>query len=89
VVDGAIAGNDTACRGDRSGARLQGLVEERKWYIFRSRCAPALSIAKVIRVQRSDGVAAGVTAQTGLAEMRRLWEEVTIYNVLRHRPTCS
>ncbi len=61
---------------------FQGQVEERKWRIFRSRRAPLRAVDRegVIRVQRSDGVVAGATAQNGLAEMRRLWEEVTIYN---------
>ena len=61
---------------------FQGQVEERKWRIFKSRRAPLRAVDRegVIRVQRSDGVVAGATAQTGLAEMRRLWEEVTIYN---------
>ncbi len=61
---------------------FQGQVEERKWRIFSSRRAPVRAVDRegVIRVQRSDGVVAGATAQTGLAEMRRLWEEVTIYN---------
>ncbi|MEK6211753.1 MAG: hydantoinase/oxoprolinase family protein [Pseudomonadota bacterium] len=61
---------------------FQGQVEERKWRIFRSRRAPLRAVDRegVIRVQRSDGVVARATAQTGLAEMRRLWEEVTIYN---------
>ena len=61
---------------------FQGQVEERKWRIFTSRRAPLRAVDRegVIRVQRSDGVVAGATAQTGLAEMRRLWEEVTIYN---------
>src|SRR6266404_59580 len=59
-----------------------GQVEERKWHIFRSRRAPLRAVDRegVIRVQRSDGVVAEATAQTGLAEMRRLWEQVTIYN---------
>jgi hypothetical protein len=61
---------------------FQGQVEERKWRIFSSRRAPVRAVDRegVIRVQRSDGVVAVATAQTGLAEMRRLWEEVTIYN---------
>jgi len=61
---------------------FQGQVEERKWRIFSSRRAPLRAVDRegVIRIQRSDGVVAGATAQTGLAEMRRLWEEVTIYN---------
>jgi N-methylhydantoinase A len=61
---------------------FQGQIEERKWHIFRSRRAPLRAVDRegVIRVQRSDGVVAGATAQNGLAEMRRLWEEVTIYN---------
>ena len=61
---------------------FQGRVEERKWRIFRSCRAPLRAVDRegVIRVQRSDGVVARATAQTGLAEMRRLWEEVTIYN---------
>ncbi|HYN27257.1 MAG TPA: hydantoinase/oxoprolinase family protein [Burkholderiales bacterium] len=61
---------------------FQGQVEERKWHIFRSRRAPLRAVDRegVIRVQRSDGVVAEATAQNGLAEIRRLWEEVTIYN---------
>jgi N-methylhydantoinase A/oxoprolinase/acetone carboxylase beta subunit len=61
---------------------FQGQVEERKWRIFTSRRAPLRAVDRegVIRVQRSDGVVARATAQSGLAEMRRLWEEVTIYN---------
>jgi N-methylhydantoinase A/oxoprolinase/acetone carboxylase beta subunit len=61
---------------------FQGRVEERKWRVFTSCRAPLRAVDRegVIRVQRSDGVVAGATAQTGLAEMRRLWEEVTIYN---------
>ena len=49
---------------------------------LRSRRAPLRAVDRegVIRVQRSDGVVAEATAQTALAEMRRLWEEVTIYN---------
>jgi N-methylhydantoinase A len=61
---------------------FQGQVEERKWRIFSWRRAPLRAVDRegVIRIQRSDGVVAGATARTGLAEMRRLWEEVTIYN---------
>ncbi|HKQ25980.1 MAG TPA: hydantoinase/oxoprolinase family protein [Burkholderiales bacterium] len=61
---------------------FQGQVEERRWHIFRSRRTPLRAVDRegVIRVQRSDGVVARATAQNGLAEMRRLWEEVTIYN---------
>lgn len=61
---------------------FQGVVEERKWRFFKSRRAPIRAVDRegVIRIQRSDGVVAGATAGTGLAEMQRLWESITIYN---------
>ena len=61
---------------------FQGTVEERKWRLFKSRRSPVRAVDRegVIRIQRSDAVVAAATAGTGLAELRRLWEEVTIYN---------
>jgi N-methylhydantoinase A/oxoprolinase/acetone carboxylase beta subunit len=60
----------------------QGEVEERKWRIFTSRRAPLRAVDRegVIRVQRSDGVVVGTTAESGAGELRRMWEQVTIYN---------
>ncbi len=54
---------------------FQGEVEERKWRILhQSRRRPVRAVDRegVIRVQRSDGVVLGATAQTGLAQLRRL-----------------
>ncbi|MCW5624822.1 MAG: hypothetical protein KIT73_08915 [Burkholderiales bacterium] len=61
---------------------FQGAIEERKWRIFRSKRTPvrAVDCEGVIRVQRSDGVVTGSTAGTGLDDLKRLWESVTIYN---------
>ena len=61
---------------------FQGQVEERKWRFFKSRRMPVRAVDRegVIRVQRSDAVVVGATAATGLAQLKRAWEEVTIYN---------
>jgi N-methylhydantoinase A/oxoprolinase/acetone carboxylase beta subunit len=61
---------------------FQGEVVERKWRIFTSRRRPVRAVDRegVIRVQRSDGVVLAATAGTGIAQLRRCWEEVTIYN---------
>lgn len=61
---------------------FQGEVEERKWRIFRHRRHPVRAVDRegVIRIQRADGVVSGSTALGGLAEIRRLWEQVTVYN---------
>ena len=61
---------------------FQGQVEERKWRFFKSRRTPVRAVDRegVIRVQRSDGVVVSATAATGLHQLRRVWEEVTIYN---------
>ena len=61
----------------------QGLIEEKKWGgLFKKRRRPlrAVDIEGVIRIQRSDGVARQSTAGNGLAELKALWEEITIYN---------
>jgi hypothetical protein len=61
---------------------FQGEVVERKWRFFTSRRRPVRAVDRegVIRVQRSDGIVLGATAATGIAQLRRCWEEVTIYN---------
>jgi N-methylhydantoinase A/oxoprolinase/acetone carboxylase beta subunit len=61
---------------------FQGEVVERKWRFFTSRRRPVRAVDRegVIRVQRSDGIVLGATAATGMAQLRRCWEEVTIYN---------
>jgi N-methylhydantoinase A len=61
---------------------FQGEVVERKWRFFTSRRRPVRAVDRegVIRVQRSDGIVVGATAGTGIAQLRRCWEEVTIYN---------
>lgn len=61
---------------------FQGQVEERKWRFFKQRRTPVRAVDRegVIRVQRSDGTVAGASAATGLDQLRRAWEEVTIYN---------
>jgi len=61
---------------------FQGQVEERKWRFFKSRRSPVRAVDRegVIRVQRSDGLVVSATAATGLYQLRRVWEEVTIYN---------
>ena len=61
---------------------FQGEVVERKWRIFKSRRMPVRAVDRegVIRVQRSDGVVSQSAAGTGLMDMQRMWEAVTVYN---------
>lgn len=61
---------------------FQGEVEERSWKIFKKRRSPvrAVDLDGVIRVQRSHSVVRAASASTGFADVRRLWEETTIYN---------
>jgi hypothetical protein len=61
---------------------FQGEVEERSWRIFSKRRSPvrAVDLDGVIRVQRSHSVVRSACAGTGFADVRRLWEDTTIYN---------
>ena len=61
---------------------FQAAVAEKKWRIFTSRRTPVRAVDRdgVIRVQRSNAVAAQTTAGQAVERLRRLWEEVTIYN---------
>jgi hypothetical protein len=61
---------------------FQGEVEERSWRIFTKRRSPvrAIDLDGVIRVQRSHSVVRSASARTGLNDLRRLWEDTTIYN---------
>src|SRR3954471_12842481 len=61
---------------------FQGEVEERSWRIFKKRRRPvrAVDLDGVIRVQRSHSVVRSACAGTGFADVRRLWEDTTIYN---------
>jgi N-methylhydantoinase A len=61
---------------------FQGEVEERSWRIFTKRRSPvrAIDLDGVIRVQRSHSVVRSACARTGLGDLRRLWEDTTIYN---------
>jgi hypothetical protein len=61
---------------------FQGEVEERSWKIFKKRRSPvrAVDLDGVIRVQRSHSVVRAASAGTGFADVRRLWEDTTIYN---------
>jgi len=61
---------------------FQGEVEERSWKIFKKRRSPvrAVDLDGVIRVQRSHSVVRSASAGTGFADVRRLWEDTTIYN---------
>ena len=61
---------------------FQGEVEERRLRIFKRRRSPVRAIDRegVIRVQRSDAVVIGGSAATGLDQLKRVWEQVTIYN---------
>jgi N-methylhydantoinase A/oxoprolinase/acetone carboxylase beta subunit len=61
---------------------FQGTITEKKWRFFNSTRRPvrALDREGVIRIQRSDGVARIARAGDGLAALKTLWEEVTIYN---------
>jgi N-methylhydantoinase A len=65
------------------GMRIfQGAVQEQKWRFFKSTRRPIRAVDRegVIRVQRSDGVILSTQSQWGAGELRRLWEETTIYN---------
>jgi len=62
---------------------FQGLVVERKWGgLFKKKRRPfrAVDIEGVIRIQRSDGVVRQSAGGRGLADLKALWEEITIYN---------
>jgi N-methylhydantoinase A len=61
---------------------FQGTAEERKWRFFKTRRHPVRAVDRegVIRVQRSHAVVHPADAGTGLQQLRRVWEEVTIYN---------
>jgi N-methylhydantoinase A/oxoprolinase/acetone carboxylase beta subunit len=61
---------------------FQGEVEERSWRFFTKRRSPvrAVDLDGVIRVQRSHSVVRLASAGTGFADVRRLWEDTTIYN---------
>jgi N-methylhydantoinase A len=61
---------------------FQGEVEERSWRFFTKRRSPvrAVDLDGVIRVQRSHSVVRSACAGTGFADVRRLWEDTTIYN---------
>jgi len=61
---------------------FQGTVEERKWRFFKSRRLPVRAVDRegVIRVQRSHGTVLGATAEDGLRQLKKLWEDATIYN---------
>ena len=62
---------------------FQGEVVESKWYgLLKKRRNPfrAVDLEGVIRIQRSDGIVRQSAGASGLQDLRRLWEEVTIYN---------
>ena len=61
---------------------FQGQVEERKWRFFTKRRAPVRAVDRegVIRIQRSDALVVSASAADGLAQLKRVWEDVTIYN---------
>jgi N-methylhydantoinase A len=61
---------------------FQGQVEERKWRFFKTRRSPVRAIDRegVIRIQRSDALVVGASAANGLDQLKRVWEDVTIYN---------
>jgi N-methylhydantoinase A len=61
---------------------FQGEVEERTWRFFTKRRSPvrAVDLDGVIRVQRSHSVVRLASAGTGFADVRKLWEDTTIYN---------
>jgi N-methylhydantoinase A len=61
---------------------FQGEIEERKLRWFRRRRTPVRAVDRegVIRVQRSHATVVGASASNGLDQLRRVWEEVTIYN---------
>lgn len=61
---------------------FQGEVEERRLRWFKRRRTPVRAVDRegVIRVQRSHALVVGASAANGLDQLRRVWEEVTIYN---------
>jgi hypothetical protein len=61
---------------------FQAEVEERSWRIFTKRRSPvrAIDLDGIIRVQRSHGVVRSASGRSGPADLRRLWEDTTIYN---------
>lgn len=68
---------------DTDGVRIfQATVKEKKWHFFTQTRKPLRAIDRegVIRIQRSDGEARGGRAAEGIAALKRLWEDVTIYN---------
>ena len=81
-LDGVVRGRRKLAAATDQVRVYQGEVVERKWRFFTSRRRPVRAVDRegVIRVQRSDGVVLGATAATGVAQLRRCWEEVTIYN---------
>jgi hypothetical protein len=61
---------------------FQSEVVERKWRIFTSRRRPVRAVDRegVIRVQRSDAQVLAGSAGAAMEQLRRVWDEVTIYN---------
>jgi N-methylhydantoinase A/oxoprolinase/acetone carboxylase beta subunit len=62
---------------------FQGDVVERKWGgLFKKRRSPfrAIDIEGVIRIQRSDGIVRQSAGASSLEDLKRLWEEITVYN---------
>jgi N-methylhydantoinase A/oxoprolinase/acetone carboxylase beta subunit len=61
---------------------FQGEVEERRLRWFKRRRTPVRAVDRegVIRVQRSHALVVGASAGNGLDELRRVWEQVTVYN---------
>lgn len=61
---------------------FQGTVTEAKWRFFSKTRRPVRAVDRegVIRVQRSNATVNTAPAAQGLAAIRKLWEELTIYN---------
>ena len=61
---------------------FQGEVEERRLRWFKRRRTPVRAVDRegVIRVQRSHALVVGASAADGLDQLRRVWEQVTVYN---------
>jgi N-methylhydantoinase A len=61
---------------------FQGEVEERRLRWFKRRRTPVRAVDRegVIRVQRGHALVVGARASEGIDELRRVWEQVTIYN---------
>jgi len=61
---------------------FQGTVTERKWRFFSKTRHPVRAVDRegVIRVQRSNATVNTAPAGQGLAAIRTLWEDLTIYN---------